>query len=309
MYNKVSFFLILIFYVMTMTSVVCQVQRTDSGRIDYFPDFPSKHVVSRNIEIWLPSHFENGKKFSVLYMHDGQMLYDAGTTWNKQSWNVDSTASYLMESGLTKDFIIVGIWNDQGTRHRDYFPAKPFNMLSTEEKKWVTTELLKMGRITEEFVVYSDDYLRFIVQELKPFIDSKYDVMTDKDHTFIAGSSMGGLISMYAMFEYPEVFGGAACLSTHWPGVFTVENNPIPEKFVSYVRSRLAALKNNKIYFDHGDQTLDALYPPLQARVDQAMQAYPKGLWTSRFFPGADHSEKAWADRFGEALLFLLKKE
>ena len=298
-----------IFYMMAMTSVVCQVQKTDFGRIDYFPDFPSKHVVSRHIEIWLPRHYEKGKKFSVLYMHDGQMLYDAGTTWNKQSWNVDSTASKLMESGLIKDVIIVGIWNDQSTRHRDYFPAKPFRMLSPEEKKWVTTELLKMGRITEEFVVYSDEYLKFIVQELKPFVDSMYDVMTDKDHTFIAGSSMGGLISMYGVFEYPEIFGGAACLSTHWPGVFTAENNPIPEKFVSYIQSRLGDLQNNKLYFDHGDQTLDALYPPLQAKVDQAFSAYPNDLWTSRFFPGADHSENAWRNRFGEALLFLLKKE
>ena len=79
--------------------------------------------------------------------------------------------------------------------------------------------------------VQSDAYLKFLVTELKPFIDSTFSVATDRSNTFIAGSSMGGLISMYAVCEYPAVFGGAACLSTHWPGIFTAENNPIPEAF------------------------------------------------------------------------------
>lgn len=297
------------FIIMFTVPLASQIQKTDRGKIVFYPDFPSRYIVPRHIEIWLPEHYSSGGKFAVLYMHDGQMLYDAGTTWNKQSWNVDSTASALMSSGKIKDCIIVGIWNDQSTRHKDYFPAKPFNILTAEEKKWVTSELLKNGRATEEFTVYSDDYLRFIVEELKPFIDSVYNVNTNKQNTFIAGSSMGGLISMYAVFEYPDIFGGAACLSTHWPGVFTVENNPVPDAFVSYIKSGLQNLRSNKIYFDHGDQTLDALYPPLQAKVNLAMQFYPEQFWVSRFFPGTDHSEKAWRERFGDVLVYLCSKE
>lgn len=289
--------------------LACQIQKTDTGKIDFYPDFPSAYVVPRHIEVWLPEHYSRGGKFAVVYMHDGQMLYDAAITWNKQSWNVDSTASVLMSAGKIKDCIIVGIWNEQNTRHQDYFPAKPFNFLTNEEKKWVTTEMLKTGRTTEEFSVYSDDYLRFIVRELKPFIDSVYNVDTSKENTFIAGSSMGGLISMYALLEYPNVFGGAACLSTHWPGVFTDVNNPIPAKFAEYIRSRLPELKENTIYFDYGDQTLDAMYPPYQAMVDQVMKEYPTELWRSKFFPGADHSEKAWSKRFGDVLIYLCSKE
>ena len=100
--------------------------------------------------------------------------------------------------------------------------------------------------MSAEFTPSSDNYLKFIVEELKPFIDSTYSTLIDKENTFIAGSSMGGLISMYAVCEYPNVFGGAACLSTHWPGTFEVENNPIPEIFYNYLTNNLPKPNQNK---------------------------------------------------------------
>ena len=166
---------------------------------------------------------------------------------------------------------------------------------------------------TAEAVVFtpnSDNYLKFLVSELKPFIDKKYSVYKDKGHTFIAGSSMGGLISMYAICEYPKVYGGAACLSTHWPGIFSVENNPIPEAFVNYMKMHLPNPKNHKIYFDNGDQTLDAMYPPLQNKVDEVMKmkCFSVDNWSTKFFPGQDHSEKSWNSRLEIPFEFLLKK-
>jgi enterochelin esterase-like enzyme len=121
---------------------------------------------------------------------------------------------------------------------------------------------------------------------------------------------MGGLISLYAISEYPDIFGGAACLSTHWPGLRDMKDNPIPAAFFAYMRAHLPAPKKHKIYFDYGDQTLDALYPPLQKQADEVMKS--KGFtaknWLTRFFPGADHSEKSWAARLDAPLLFLLKR-
>ncbi|MFM8912849.1 MAG: alpha/beta hydrolase, partial [Flammeovirgaceae bacterium] len=166
------------------------------------------------------------------------------------------------------------------------------------------------GRTKETFVQNSDNYLKSLVLELKPLIDKKYSTQQDAKNTFIAGSSMGGLISMYAICEYPKVFGGAACLSTHWPGTFTVKNNPVPAAFIRYLRTHLPNPKKHKVYFDYGDQTLDALYPPLQQQVDSVMQAkgYGHSSWITEFLPGEDHSEKAWAKRLAKPLLFLLKK-
>lgn len=124
------------------------------------------------------------------------------------------------------------------------------------------------------------------------------------------GSSMGGLISLYAICEYPDVFGAAACLSTHWPGIFTMENNPIPEAFYRYLENNLPDPRKNKIYFDFGTATLDAMYPPLQAEVDKIMikKGFSSGSWQTLKFEGEDHSEKAWKKRLPIPLTFLFGK-
>ncbi len=279
-----------------------------SGRIEVLENFQSKLIDARTVAVWLPDGYSTSQKYAVLYMHDGQMLFDSTTTWNKQSWNADEVAAQLQVEGKTKPFIIVGVWNNGPKRHPEYFPQKPFEHLTAIAKDTVTRQLQKAGRTKSEFRPYSDLYLKFLVKELKPFIDNTFSTHTDKSNTFVAGSSMGGLISMYAMCEYPNVFGGAACLSTHWPGTFTVENNPIPEAFQKYLKSRLKKIKKNKIYFDYGDQTLDALYPPLQQKVDSLMQenGFTSLHWMTQFYPGKDHSEKAWAERLNVPLVFLL---
>lgn len=122
---------------------------------------------------------------------------------------------------------------------------------------------------------------------------------------------MGGLISLYAVLEYPKIFGGAACLSTHWSGVFSLENNPIPDAFLKYLNRKIKRKASSKIYFDCGDQTLDALYPAIQKRVDDLFEEkrYPKNLWMSKFFPNTDHSENAWKERMHIPMLFLLGLE
>ena len=238
------------------------------------------------------------------------MLFDNNITWNKQSWEVDETAAKLNTEGKTKKFIVVGIWNNGQKRHFEYFPQKAFRKLSAEEKEFVSNSLKLKGRINETFNPISDNYLKFIVTELKPFIDIHFSTLKDKDNTFIAGSSMGGLISLYAICEYPDIFGAAACLSTHWRGIFQIDNNPVPQAFYDYLKSNLPNPKNHKIYFDFGDQTLDSLYPTLQKQVDIIMteKGFTNKNWITKFFPGKDHSEKSWAERLNIPLEFLLKK-
>ena len=279
-----------------------------SGTLDYISNFESKFVAARDVEIWLPNGYSVDKKYAVLYMHDGQMLFDAATTWNKQAWEVDETASKLQAEKKTRDFIVVGI-NNTNKRHPEFFPQKAFESLTVAQQQFVTQALKEKGRITDEFKPIADAYLKFIVTELKPYIDSHYSVETTPAATCIAGSSMGGLISMYAICEYPDVFGGAACLSTHWPGIFAVEGNPVPEAFLSYMRTHLPNPTTHKIYFDYGDQTLDALYPPLQQKVDEVMQqkGFDASNWKTQFFPGKDHSEQSWKERLAIPLEFLLQ--
>ena len=238
------------------------------------------------------------------------MLYDPARSWNKQAWNADDVAAALMATNKVRNFIVVGIWNGGPTRHPDYFPQKPFEKLSKTEKDTVIAQLQRAGRTTDVFHPQSDKYLQFLVKELKPYIDKNYAVNSNRENTFIAGSSMGGLISLYAICEYPEIFGGAACLSTHWVGTFTLENNPVPDSFIRYLEKQLPHPKNHKIYFDCGDQTLDALYPPIQKRVDSLMKrkGYNSNNWVTEYFPGEDHSEQSWNKRLHIPLEFLFRK-
>ena len=285
--------------------------KVTSGKIERFSNFKSQYVDARNIDVWLPDGYSANERYAVLYMHDGQALYDADQTWNKQAWEVDETAGKLIAENKTQKFIVVGIWNNGMKRHTEYFPQKAFEQLSAEQKEFVSNILIKKGKINQTFSPISDNYLKFIVTELKPFIDKTFSTKTDVANTFIAGSSMGGLISTYAICEYPKVFGGAACLSTHWSGIYQIDNNPVPEAFYNYLKSHLPNPKSHKIYFDYGNQTLDALYPTLQEQVDIIMtqKGFTGKNWITKFFPGKDHSEKSWAERLNFPLEFLLKNK
>lgn len=293
------------------SSAHSQQPHPSAGAIHRIANFPSRYVDARNIDIWLPDDYDAAKKYNVVYMHDGQMLFDSTTTWNKQEWQVDEWFSKLMKTGKVADCIVVGVWNNGPQRHAEYFPQKPFESLSRAQRKYIYGSTRSGTNKLFSKKIKSDRYLRFLVRELKPFIDNSYSTNPDRDHTFIAGSSMGGLISMYAICEYPEVFGGAACLSTHWPGIFTLENNPIPEAFFGYLRQRLPDPKTHKIYFDYGTATLDAMYPPLQKQADEIMtsKGFTAENWITRDFPGEPHSEIAWSKRLDAPLLFLLKKK
>jgi enterochelin esterase-like enzyme len=282
-----------------------------SGTLKRYENFASKFITTRHVDVWLPEGYSAAKKYSVLYMHDGQMLFDSSTTWNKQAWDVDDVVTRLLNEKKIDDVIVIGVWNGGATRHADYFPKKPFEELTQTEKDTIYAAARNNGAsVFNNYTIQSDNYLKFLVKELKPFIDKNYSVYKNRSHTFIAGSSMGGLISMYAICEYPKVFGGAACLSTHWPGIFSMENNPVPDAFFNYMKRHLPKPKKHKIYFDYGDATLDALYPPLQQKADVVMKE--KGFtsinWLTKFFPGEDHSEKAWKKRLPVPLTFLLGK-
>jgi len=301
---------ILLLVVFIPIVVFSQIQKPSSGEIKHFENFKSNFVTSRNVDVWLPEGYSGNNKYAVLYMHDGQMLFDSTTTWNKQEWGVDEIVSKLIADKKIKECIVVGVFNGSGTRHADYFPQKPYESLTQLQRDTITAQLQKMGRTKEVFKPISDNYLKFLVTELKPFIDKNFSTKKDAKNTFVAGSSMGGLISLYAICEYPNVFGGAACLSTHWPGVFSMQNNPIPDAFVSYLKTNLPNPKKHKLYFDYGTATLDALYEPAQVKVDAVMtgNGWTSKNWMTKKFEGADHSEKSWRKRLNIPVEFLLQK-
>lgn len=296
----------LLFLVGLTVMIACvhaQVPVNFLGTIKRVDAFASKYVAARTIAVWLPQDYDSTKKYPVLYMHDGQNLFDSTITFNHQEWKVDETITRLVREKKMRSCIVVAIWNTGMTRWNEYFPQKAVTYFSGSDMNTFTTTYLKNPLV-------ADEYLKFLVKELKPFIDKTFPTLSDRNNTFIAGSSMGGLISLYAMCEYPKVFGGAACISTHWIGGWPPVAQYIPNGFYQYVRANLPSPKTHKVYFDYGTETLDQYYKPHQSEIDKIMieKGYAAASWMTREFPGENHSENSWNKRFNIPLEFLLKK-
>jgi predicted alpha/beta superfamily hydrolase len=275
-----------------------------TGHVRSYTNFKSNFVEPRNVDIWFPPSYADSstKKFPILYMHDGQNLFEPGHSFTNQEWEVDEMMTKLIKENKIREAIVVGIWNTK-KRFREYQPDKPFRSLSTEEKRI-------RRYLDNEYSggALGDNYLKFIVEELKPFVDRHLNTLPDKENTFMMGSSMGGIITIYAITEYPDVFGGVSCLSTHYPLV--LGNNPdVPPILIRYLKSHLPRPDNHKIYFDHGTETMDGWYEPYQKQMDTVMEeiGYTRGVnWVTEKCEGAEHSEVAWRQRLSIPLTFLL---
>jgi predicted alpha/beta superfamily hydrolase len=274
-----------------------------TGVINHFENFKSEFVDARNVDVWLPEGYaeSEGKAFPVIYMNDGQNLFDPTNSYGGQEWGIDEAISKLSKAKKIPEAIVVGIWNTP-KRYQEYMPQKPFYELD----RAIGADLLKVYG----GVPVSDNYLKFIVEELKPFIDSAYRTKAGRQETFIMGSSMGGLISMYAVCEYPQVFRGAGCLSTHWIGDKDAEQHAVSDAFVSYLFESLPDAGGHLFYFDYGTEGLDAYYEAHQEKIDQVMRAkgYKQGKdWVTQKYDGHDHNEKYWRKRIDVPLMFLLE--
>ena len=272
------------------------------GTLERFQQFESQYIPARDIVVWLPDGYQAGDSCDVLYMHDGNMLFDATTTWNRQEWRVDEVMDSLIQAGKIRPCIVVGIYNTDD-RLTEYFPEKTWqHVLEADRTK------ARLDKLT------GDAYIKFIVKELKPFIDERYKPLITREHTFMMGSSMGGLISLYALCEYPQVFGGVACLSSHLsmghlPDGF--DGDAWATGFRNYVSQHLPEANSSLIYMDHGTKDFDADYGKYQELLDSVFvaQGWEKQHYMSLVFDGHGHNETAWASRLDQPLLFLLGTE
>lgn len=264
-----------------------------TGFLERYADMPIPGLLPRNVDVWLPANYHSSSEaFPVIYMHDGQNLFDPALAYIGVDWGIDEALENLIASQTINGAIVVGIWNSE-QRIRDYLPAKPFYSASAAMQAQFETAV-GGGPL-------SDEYLAWIVKTLKPQIDARYRTHPESEHTSIMGASMGGLISLYALVRYPKVFGNAGCVSTHWP----IGASPL----VSWLGKRLPKAGSHRIYFDFGTEDLDAEYEPYQIEMDGFMQAagYIQGDdWLTQKFVGAGHSELAWRERAELPLAFLL---
>lgn len=229
----------------------------------------------RDLLVYLPPSYARGdRRYPVVYMHDGQNLFDRATSFG-EAWEVDQTLEDASQVGL--EAIVVAIPNMGEHRLNEYSP-------------WMDPGHKQGGK--------GDAYVDFIVRTVKPVIDRDFRTRPEREATGIAGSSMGGLISLYAFFRHPETFGITGVMSAaFWFGA---------HRIYRYVEERPFA--GGRIYLDVGTREGEQEVADVR-RMKTLLEA--KGYRTGRdllFFVemGGQHNEKAWQRRLRKALHFLL---
>jgi predicted alpha/beta superfamily hydrolase len=239
------------------------------GNLEFIEDFKLDHkLLPRKIVVWLPKDYYSKRKsetrYNVLYMHDGQNLFDPNTSYAGKHWMVAETISKLLKQGKILDLIVVGIYNT---------PDR------LDEYDWS-----KRGR----------SYIEGIISNLKPYIDSKYRTLTGRENTAIMGSSMGGLISFYAGWFFPDVFSMSGCMSSS----FYYHNDEVLKLVSEYSGEKIPV----KFYIDHGE---DGLIRGQKMFCLLSQKGYVIGTDIDYFYaPNAEHNEAEWASRLERPILF-----
>jgi predicted alpha/beta superfamily hydrolase len=259
-------------------------------------------IIDRRYQVYLPPSYykEKNQSYPVLYLMDGAVQFGDKSPFSGASWNSHSTMDSLVALGQMKEIILVGIDNAVEKRFSEYMPQEPGEAYLKNASDTSNNRL--------EYPLYADQFLAFLTKELKPKIDERYRTKSDVANTYIGGSSMGGLISMYGMCEYPDVFGGALCLSTHWIVGYDDSLPEASDALVEYFASHLP--KGKKWYFDYGTEGLDLYYEKQQVRIDSILRAnnYTQENWKTLAFEGHDHNEHYWRDRLYIPFTFAFAK-
>ena len=278
----------------------------------------SKNLQAKvTVDVWTPLGYDSSdaKRYPVVYAHDGQNLFDDSFSFAGVSWAVDDACMQLAYDSNFEMPIVVGINNrgSEGLRPNDYFPEKALDYISAEDK----AETFIYQTCNDLFL--GDEEAAFVAEELKPLIDSLYNTASDMSSTFTIGSSMGALASMYLLCEYPEIFGGAACLSTHWIGSlnlnsdYTMNDDEVCANAVlQYLSTHLQTDGLHRLYMDQGTKDWDAGYLKYEviAREIVANKGYTQENGHLYVYDaiGAGHNEWYWQQRVEIPLRFLLSK-
>jgi predicted alpha/beta superfamily hydrolase len=260
------------------------VKSTVTGVVKLHEQVTSKHLRrSRNISIWLPPKYEEtDQRFPVLYLQDGQNLFDRLTTAFGEEWRADEAALELIEKHEMPAMIIVGIWNT-----------------ADRMDEYTLTKDERMGAGG-----WGLDYIQFMTEELKPLIDRTYRTQADRNSTFIGGSSLGGLIAMHACLQKPEVF--SCCLA------FSPTLGWSEERRLKSFQSEVIWPADVRLWFSMGTregrdtetqklnitraQRLHRLLDPTNTKTNEPMQIQ------LQVFTDGTHDEKSWSAQFPVAL-------
>lgn len=278
----------------------------EAGRRIEYPEIAAAGLPPQRLTIWLPPGYDtSATRYPVLYMQDGHNLFDLANSNFQKIWAADK-AMLAIGARHIEPRIIVGIWAPGKDRFRQYLPRPVYDAARPALRR-------KMDAMAGGPII-SEAYLAWLADTLKPWVDHSFRTRPGRDDTAIAGSSMGGLMSCYAIVARPEVYGRAACISSHWPAAAPDTVSGTDPDAISvwgeFFDKALGAPKGRRIWMDHGTGTLDAFYGPYQAAIDTRFEhlGWRHGIdFESKTYPGAVHDENSWAKRLPEILEWLLR--
>jgi predicted alpha/beta superfamily hydrolase len=262
------------------------------GRLVYWTDVRSAYLrPTRHVEIWLPPGYDTttSTRYPVLYMSDGQNLFDPRIANTGVDWGVDEAVVRLVRRGVIPPIIVVGVWST-ADRGPEYSP-------------WQR----------------ASDYARFLIGELMPRVNREFRTLTGPAHTAAMGSSMGGLLAFYLVVHHPDVFGACGCMSTHFPlseamvtrafpGAVAAGSPDTTPYVLRDISAGLTVPKGTRFWFDYGSLGLDSAYGPTHAAVRAWLlkQGLVEGRdFVVRRYEGATHNEASWRARLEDPLQFL----
>lgn len=281
----------------------------DEGRFVELGPFAVEGLPDQRLTIWLPPGYDaSQRRYPVLYMHDGQNLFDPAKTHYGKAWQIDDVLRAMIAAGTAEPHIVVGVWSPGADRYRQYLPQPAAG--------GATGPIAESMREMAGGPIVSARYLEWLADKLKPRIDREYRTRPAPADTTVIGSSMGGIMSCYAIVERPDVFGRAACVSSHWPiadpEIAAKQKAEIDTIWRDWLDDKLGPPNGRRVWMDHGTALLDSYYPPYQAEISEAFRAngWKEGEdFAARSYAGAEHDEIAWNARLPEMLAWLWAEE
>lgn len=280
------------------------------SRLDHLPQVQSHYVVPRDVVVFVPDECQVATaRCKVVYMMDGQNLFTP-SEYSGADWGVADVLPKLIADGKVPPAIVVGI-NNIAERTREYMPQGVYEQMPAEYQA-------RIRAFENDQTPNADNFLKFLVTELKPQIDRTYHTATGPESTSIMGSSMGAHIALYAQGEYPQVFGASASLSMPWlmadpakvESQITADASTVAAGWRMWLKTTKLIPGVNRIYTDQGTVGLDGLFTPYEASATAMFRAH--GWNDSDFqhpiYQGAEHSEKDWRKRIDVPLVFLLNR-
>lgn len=280
------------------------------GHLYVLRDFASRRLAARDLYVWRPDGADEDTPLPVLYMQDGQNLFDARLVPFGAAWEVDASLSRLIDTGQVAPTLVVGVACTTD-RFAEYAPALLLDELSHPARKAVLDAWPGAPK--------SAAYAQMLVEEIKPLIDATFPTQPARETTFIAGSSMGAVVASELLARHPDIFAGAAMLSAHFSLLPVTKTEPLPEGFSTdvaeavgrFAERHMPRAGSHRLWLDRGTLSIDRFYPLAHAALVSALHAlgYAEGKDLSvRTYDGAGHDEGAWRERLDEALAFLLAR-